>query len=283
MGGECLIGNNSDIDLSTEIPNSRKLQYDIQSKYLNYHQKSFQNIRQPIHYNTQYQNQIQNSYRNSPTYYNNYRIHKSINSHRSRSNSLKLINKGKLKNIHNFTREELNDQINDILRIRIPFFDNSILKTISTFTLISGNGPYHEGLMFFTTNKNFYIAQSYPITFIRVSDYFKGITEIISFNNLNKESKKYSISEIYCPQEPITLYDVLNIIKKMPNKYNILNENCQDFCNNVLLTLNKNFKIEKDDRKNNTKINFLKKQRKTKEYKIPFFKPIYNSGRFDNV
>lgn len=68
--------------------------------------------------------------------------------------------------------------------------------------------------MFFTTNKNFYIAQSYPITFIRVSDYFKGITEIISFNNLNKESKKYSISEIYCPQEPITLYDVLNIIKK---------------------------------------------------------------------
>ena len=283
MGGECLIGNNSDIDLSTEIPNSRKLQYDIQSKYLNYHQNSFQNIRKPIHYNTQYQNQIQNSYRNSPTYYNNYGIHKSIKSHSSRSNSLKLINKGKQKNIHNFTREELNDQINDILRIRIPFFDNSILKTISTFTFISGNGPYHEGLMFFTTNKNFYIAQSYPITFIRVSDYFKGITEIISFNNLNKESKKYSISEIYCPQEPITLYDVLNIIKKMPNKYNILNENCQDFCNNVLLTLNKNFKIEKDDSKNTTKINFLKKQRKTKEYKIPFFKPIYNSGRFDNV
>ena len=137
--------------------------------------------------------------------------------------------------------------------------------------------------MFFTTNKNFYIAQSYPITFIRVSDYFKGITEIISFNNLNKESKKYSISEIYCPQEPITLYDVLNIIKKMPNKYNILNENCQDFCNNILLTLNKNFKIEKDDSKNTTKINFLKKQRKTKEYKIPYFKPIYISGRFDNV
>ena len=184
------------------------------------------------------------------------------------------------KQIHKFTNEELQDQVNDILRIRIPFFENRILKTLSTFTFLSGNGPFHEGLMFFTTNKNFYIAQSYPITFIKVYDFFNGVKEIVSFNNLNKNSKKYQISEIYCPQEPITLNDVLNIINSLPNKYNLLNDNCQDFCNNVLNALKKDFNIEMDDNKNITKINFIKKQKKN-IFKTANYK--FSSGRFDNL
>jgi len=200
-----------------------------------------------------------------------------------RSNSLILKDSDKKKRIYKFTREELEDEINDILVIRIPFFENSILKTLSSFTFLSGNGPYHEGLMFFTTNKNFYIAQSYPITFIKVYDFYAGISEIISFNNLNSNSKKYSIPEIYMPQQKITLFNVLNIINNLPNKYDLLIENCQNFCNNILETLKNKYRIDLDDNPSKEKINFLKKQQKNRKGNmIPFKKTsIYASGRFN--
>ena len=170
------------------------------------------------------------------------------------------------------------------MRIRIPFFNNDILKTISAFTFLSGNGPYHEGLMFFTTNKNFYIAQSYPITFIKVYDFYAGISEIISFNNLNSGSKKYNIPEIYMPQQRITLFNVLNIINNIPNSYNLLNDNCQDFCNNILESLQNKYRIDIDDSPSKEKLNFLKKQqKKTKGHLIPNNRIyLYGSGRFNN-
>ncbi len=200
-----------------------------------------------------------------------------------RSNSLILKDSDKKKRIYKFTREELEDEINDILVIRIPFFENNILKTLSSFTFLSGNGPYHEGLMFFTTNKNFYIAQSYPITFIKVYDFYAGISEIISFNNLNSNSKKYSIPEIYMPQQKITLFNVLNIINNLPNKYDLLIENCQNFCNNILETLKNKYRIDLDDNPSKEKINFLKNQHKNRKGNmIPFKKTsIYASGRFN--
>ena len=200
-----------------------------------------------------------------------------------RSNSLSIIDKERQKRIQKFTRDELEDEINDILRIRIPFFENDILKTLSAFTFLSGNGPYHEGLMFFTTNKNFYIAQSYPITFIKVYDFYAGISEIISFNNINSNSKKYNIPEIYMPQQRITLFNVLNIINNMPNRYNLINENCQNFCNTILESLQSKYRIELDDKPSNEKINFLKKQqKKMKGYNIPYNKiPLYSSERLN--
>ena len=282
MGVECFNGHNIDNDLPIESPKQKKLN-SKRTNYKNY-QYNYLQIKNNTKYNSAY-TQIEGYNTLSPNSrenYANHKINKTI-SQNKRSNSYRVINSGKQKNIHNFTYEELQDQVNDILRIRVPFFENSILKTLSSFTILSGNGPYHEGLLFFTTNKNFYIAQSYPITFIRVFDYFHGIKEIISFNNINKNSKKYHISEIYCPQEPITLYDVLNIINNLPNKYNLLNENCQNFCSNILKALTRNFQIEMDDKNNVTKINFLKKQRKYRLYKIPHYKGFANSGRYDNI
>ena len=221
---------------------------------------------------------ISNKYNNNMSIKNIPIIHMT-----KRSNSLILKDGDKKKRIYKFSREELEDEINDILVIRIPFFENNILKTLSSFTFLSGNGPYHEGLMFFTTNKNFYIAQSYPITFIKVYDFYAGISEIISFNNLNSNSKKYSIPEIYMPQQKITLFNVLNIINNLPNKYDLLIENCQNFCNNILETLKNKYRIDLDDNPSKEKINFLKNQQKNrKRNMIPFKKTsIYASGRFN--
>ena len=127
--------------------------------------------------------------------------------------------------------------------------------------------------MFFTTNKEFYIAQSYPITFIKVYDYYVGILEITRFNNLNKNSKHYNIPEVYIPEEPITMYDILRIINQLPNKYNLINDNCQNFCKNILDILCKNFKIELDDKPNIEKINFLKSH---KNQNTKIIKPIHS-------
>ena len=280
MGSECLIGNNKDNDLQIQPVNHRKYISNISNIPINKNIKhnSSHNIKEPIRYNTQFQEQGYSLKPNCINLYNN-KINSKTLPNKSTSNS-NIIDCDKEKKIHKFTNEELQEQVNDILRIRIPFFENRILKTLSTFTFLSGNGPFHEGLMFFTTNKNFYIAQSYPITFIKVYDFFNGVKEIISFNNLNKNSKKYQISEIYCPQESITLNNVLNIINSLPNKYNLLNDNCQNFCNNVLNALKRDFNIEMDDNKNTTKINFIKKQ-KNIVFKAPNYR--FSSGRFDNL
>ena len=279
MGNECFNWNNKEKDL---LVNKKK--EEEKEDY------SFHTIGQV---NTHYKQSsffINNPYSGNNIYFPDYskEFNHNNNPQKSilgkRSNSFKRIDHEKPKRIHIFTREELEDEINDILRIRIPFFENDILKTISAFSFLTGNGPYHEGLMFFTTNKNFYIAQSYPITFIKVYDFFAGISEIISFNNLNSSSKKYNIPEVYMPQQRITLFNVLNIINNMPNSYNLLNDNCQNFCNNIIEKLQSKYKIETDDKPSKEKINFLKKQKKkSKAYLIPHNKvSLYGSGRFNN-
>ena len=278
MGNDCFNFNNKEKDLLV------KKKFQKEQENPSYNEINQNNI---YHYNTPYKfNNYPLAYDNNNNNYQYFPSNNNDNFQKSllgkRSNSLKIIDNQKPRRIHKFTREELEDEINDILRVRIPFFNNDILKTISAFTFLSGNGPYHEGLMFFTTNKNFYIAQSYPITFIKVYDFYAGISEIISFNNLNSGSKKYNIPEIYMPQQRITLFNVLNIINNIPNSYNLLNDNCQDFCNNILESLQNKYRIDIDDSPSKEKLNFLKKQqKKAKLNKIPHgIVSLYGSGRF---
>jgi hypothetical protein len=289
MGNECFNWINSDKDIS--VNNKKTSEENEISEFKTI--SNFEPYRNNIKYNINIpSNNISNCIDNPNSsrvlnidmiISNNSNQHQLQPTLGKRSNSLKIIDKERQKRIQKFTRDELEDEINDILRIRIPFFENDILKTLSAFTFLSGNGPYHEGLMFFTTNKNFYIAQSYPITFIKVYDFYAGISEIISFNNINSNSKKYNIPEIYMPQQRITLFNVLNIINNMPNRYNLINENCQNFCNTILESLQSKYRIELDDKPSNEKINFLKKQqKKMKGYNIPYNKiPMYGSGRLN--
>ena len=281
MGNDCFNWNNKEKDLLLKKKFQRN-QENSSFKRINQNNTYYSNTPYKFN-NSHFAYDYNNNYQYFPSYSNNNNeSQKSLLG--KRSNSFKIIDNQKPRRIHRFTREELEDEINDILRIRIPFFNNDILKTISAFTFLSGNGPYHEGLMFFTTNKNFYIAQSYPITFIKVYDFYAGISEIISFNNINSGSKKYNIPEIYMPQQKITLFNILNIINNIPNSYNLLNDNCQDFCNNILEELQSKYRIEIDDNPSKEKLNFLRKQqKKMKSYKIPHNNAsLYGSGRFYN-
>lgn len=154
------------------------------------------------------------------------------------------INKrGKRKYLTDFTPLEFCDEISKIFKIRIPFFDSTPLQTISKISYLTGNGPYHEGLIFLSKTYNFYIAQSYPITFVKVKNFTQGISDIISFNNFNNTSHSYKIPEICYPTLPITIIDVYEIINKLPNQYHILTENCQNFVNDVIEGLKEKFHI----------------------------------------
>ena len=178
-----------------------------------------------------------------------------------------MTKRGKRKYLTYFTPLEFCDEILKIYKIRIPFFDSAALQAISNISYLTGNGPYHEGLIFQSKNKNFYIAQSYPITFVKVRNFSQGISDIISFNNFNNTSRSYKIPEIYLPTMPLTVIDIYEIINKLPNQYHIFTENCQNFVNNIVDNLKNRYKIEVENNPKKieeilSEINLLKKKNK---------------------
>jgi hypothetical protein len=154
-----------------------------------------------------------------------------------------ITKRGKRKYLTDFTPLDFCDEIVKIYKIRIPFFDSAALQTISNISYLTGNGPYHEGLIFHSKYNNFYIAQSYPITFVKVKNFSQGISDIISFNNFNNTSRSYKIPEIYLPTMPITVIDIYEIINKLPNQYHIFTENCQNFVSNIVESLKNKYNI----------------------------------------
>ena len=183
-----------------------------------------------------------------------------------------ITKKGKRKYLTDFTPLDFCDEITKIYKIRIPFFDSAALQTISNISYLTGNGPYHEGLIFESKNKNFYIAQSYPITFVKVKNFSQGISDIISFNNFNNTSRSYKIPEIYLTTMPITVIDIYEIINKLPNQYHILTENCQNFVNNIVDSLKNKYNviIENNNKKIEESLNEinLKKNKKNNAEEI---------------
>ena len=116
------------------------------------------------------------------------------------------------------------------MRLRVPFFDNPTIQTLANITYITGNGPFPEGLIFGTRNGIYYIAQTYPVTFIIVNSLNDAVKEIVSFCQFNPLSHQYKITNSYYST-------TLAIVKTMPNEYNILDENCQNFCQKIINSL----------------------------------------------
>ena len=155
------------------------------------------------------------------------------------SNILSLAHSGLQVNIEEeLSNDELLENLKKVHQIRVPFFDNRTMQTLANITYITGNGPFHEGLIFETRNGSFYIAQTYPVTFIMVHSYNEAINEIVSFCQFNSKTTQYIKYNEYCPKEIVTVSDIKNIVKNMPNEYNILKENCQKFCQKIIASLN---------------------------------------------
>ena len=163
----------------------------------------------------------------------------SSNSNSSNSSNIQsLAHSGLAVNIDELSQEESSDRLKTVHRIRVPFFDNPTIQTLANLTYITGSGPFHEGLIFETSNGTYYIAQTYPITFIMVNSLLDAVKEIASFCQFNPSSNRYEIYNSYSPTTIITVSDITDIVQTMPNEYNILSENCQKFCQKIIASLN---------------------------------------------
>ena len=138
-------------------------------------------------------------------------------------------------NIDKLSKEDLEDKVKEIQRIRIPFFDNAPLQILSNVVYVTGNSPHHEGLILKTEKGNFYVAQTYPITFEKVSSYDDAIDRITYFCNLNKFSKNNKIRDVWVPErKKFSINAIKLFIETLPNKYDLIQENCQFFCKEIL-------------------------------------------------
>ena len=89
-----------------------------------------------------------------------------------------LSRSGEALNIDFLSNEQLNDTIIEIRRIRIPFFDNIHLQAISNVIYVTGNSPFHEGLIIKTIGKRIFVTQTYPITFQNAFSYEDAVHRI---------------------------------------------------------------------------------------------------------
>ena len=140
-------------------------------------------------------------------------------------------------NIDKLSFEDATDILTSVMRLRVPFFDNHAIQTLANITYVTGNGPFHEGLIFQTRKGIYYIAQTYPVTFIMVNSFNDAIKEIVSFCQYNPLSHQYKITNSYYPTTLVTVSGIAAIVKTMPNCYNILDENCQKFCQKIISSL----------------------------------------------
>ena len=156
----------------------------------------------------------------------------------SNSSGLQTLTESGLQvNIDELSLEDARDILISVMRLRVQFFDNPTIQTLANITYITGNGPFHEGLIFETRNGTYYIAQTYPVTFIMVNSLNDAVKEIVSFCQFNPLSHQYKITNSYYPATLVTVSDIAAIVKTMPNEYNILDENCQKFCQKIINSL----------------------------------------------
>lgn len=134
--------------------------------------------------------------------------------------------------------KNLSEPIKIVKKLQVPLFDNDTAQFLSNLAYITGNAPFHEGLIFESVKGNLYIAQTYPVTFKHVKNFEEAKSEIISFCTFNRDSQKAKISNIYYPSRKQSFKDVVKIIRRMPNEYSILDENCQKFCDRIINGMN---------------------------------------------
>ena len=155
------------------------------------------------------------------------------------SNQLKSGSIGKVEGfeikINNINELDLKDKIIEVQRIRIPFFDKAPLQMLSNVVYVTGNSPHHEGLILKSEKGDYYVAQTYPITFEKVKDYDTTVNRITYFCNLNKYSKNNKIRDIWVPEKKSFSVNAIKLfIESLPDKYDLIQENCQYFCKEIL-------------------------------------------------
>ena len=129
--------------------------------------------------------------------------------------------KGEKLNIYKFESfEEAQDIVELIELIQIPLFNSKPMKILSKAIYLTGNSPYHEGLIFKTRQKKYYVAQVYPINFVKTKNYSDAINLIISYCITNSDSEKFKTKNQYVTKEPMSIMKFKDYIHPLNNNKN---------------------------------------------------------------
>ena len=107
-------------------------------------------------------------------------------------------------------------------------FHQKVLNLVTQVAV--GSDMVHEGLIFLTKNGKYYCCQTYPIQFKKVYSLEDGIKKIK--DNWTLKNTYNNIDAIRCEDHKkyFTVKNVVDIVEKLPNEYDLYMYNCQDFC-----------------------------------------------------
>ena len=148
--------------------------------------------------------------------------------------------KGEGKKI-NIIEEDKNIQIKCVYSVEIPATNSGVENIILNFggKIFTGSKFVHQGLIFLTRCGQLYVCQTYPIQLIKCDGYNDALDKIKKYWKINKDVKnenlkvtRYGKGEIFC------LSCVKEELEKLPDEYDLFNNNCQHFCSKILEKFN---------------------------------------------
>ena len=142
--------------------------------------------------------------------------------------------KGEGKNI-NIIEKDKNIKIQYVYSVEIPATNSGVGNTILNIggKIFTGSKFVHQGLIFITEGRNYYVCQTYPIQLIKCDDYNDALDKIKKCWTINKDVKKLEVTR-YDSYEIFCLSCVKEELEKLPDEYDLFNYNCQHFCSKIL-------------------------------------------------
>ena len=141
----------------------------------------------------------------------------------------------------NIIEEDKNTEINCVFSVEIPATNSGVGNSFLNFggKILTGSKFVHQGLIFHIYINKFYVCQTYPIQLIKCNDYDDALDKIKKYWKINKDVKnenlkvtRYAKGEIFC------LSCVKEELEKLPDEYDLFNNNCQHFCSKILEKFN---------------------------------------------
>ena len=157
------------------------------------------------------------------------------------------------KNHHILLDSEKNDKIKYIYVICVPCKGRNwhiAGKVLLTLTVIGGffNGiipiAEHHGLIFETYNGNYYYTQWPAGNGAIFKDTKQNSIDSIINGCAHYDSRKYWVRLKLMPHNDLNVQEVFDSVKSISWKYyNVVNKNCQIFCNEILSSLPSGLRI----------------------------------------
>ena len=148
--------------------------------------------------------------------------------------------KGEGKDI-NIIEVDKNKEIQFVYSVEIPATNSGVGNFFLNIggKIFTGSKFVHQGLIFNTCVSDYYVCQTYPIQLIKCNNYDDALDKIKECWKINKDVKDENLKQTcYDSDEKFYLSSVKEELEKLPDEYDLFNNNCQHFCSKILEKFN---------------------------------------------